>query len=59
MHRPDVDDPELKRELERRLDLIEDPAYDDPARRDLPAGDIVGLLGLVVVIVVLSYLVLY
>lgn len=50
---------ELLHELEHRLDVIEDPAYDDPARRDLPTGDIVAVLGLIVAVVLLSYLLLY
>ena len=59
VHAPDVQDPELRRELQRRLDLIEAPAYDDPARTDLPIRDIVALVGLIVAVVVVSYLLLY
>jgi hypothetical protein len=41
-------------ELSRRLTTIEDPAYDDPARADLPRVDLVLLaVGVVVVVVVM------
>jgi hypothetical protein len=34
-------DDDFERELRHRLTLIEDPGYVDPARRDLPALDLV------------------
>jgi hypothetical protein len=47
-----MDDNEFRRELDRRLAVVEDPAYDDPARVDLPVRDLVVLLvGSVAVIV--------
>lgn len=42
-------------ELQRRLEAIEAPDYEDPARRDLPAADLVVLVALVVVAVVGLY----
>ena len=42
-------------ELQRRLEAIEAPGYEDPARRDLPATDLVVLAVLVVVAVVGLY----
>jgi len=49
-------DDELREELERRLALLEDPAYDDPARGDLPGRDIALVAALVVVICIVAYL---
>jgi hypothetical protein len=50
---------DFDRELQARLAVIEDPGYDDPARADLPARDILLLvvLGalLVVAMIVWSY----
>ena len=40
----------LHAELERRLQTIEDPAYEDPAHADAPAADLLWL-GVVVVVV--------
>ena len=48
-------DEQVREELERRLALIEDPAYEDAARADLPARDIWLVLALVVVICVVAY----
>lgn len=39
-----MDDNEFRRELDRRLAVVEDPAYEDPAGADLPARDLVILL---------------
>ena len=44
---------DFDRELETRLAVIEDPDYDDPARDDLPARDLVILAVLSVLAVVL------
>lgn len=45
----------LDGELERRLEILEDPDYEDPARKDLPTLDLVFLAILVVVTVVVMY----
>jgi hypothetical protein len=39
-----VDGNEFRRELDRRLAVVEDPAYEDPARADPPVRDLVLLL---------------
>lgn len=49
----------LDGELERRMAIIESADYDDPAREDLPWGDIVALTVLVALIVLISWVVLY
>ncbi|RZU32045.1 hypothetical protein [Blastococcus saxobsidens] len=50
---------DFERELQARLAVIEDPTYDDPARADLPARDLVVLavLGVltIVAMIVWSY----
>jgi len=43
-------------ELERRLRAIEQSDTDDPARRDLSAGDMVALTAIVLAVVLLSLL---
>jgi hypothetical protein len=50
---------ELHTELDRRLDAIAAPGYDDPARRPLAALDIALLAVFVVAVSLLSYVVLY
>jgi hypothetical protein len=45
----------LGAELERRLQAIEDPAYDDPAHADVPSVDLLWLGALVVVIVIAAF----
>ena len=55
MAAPTVHDTQVREELERRLALLEDQAYEDPAREDLPARDIWIVLALVVVICVVAY----
>lgn len=42
-------------ELERRLAVLEAPDYEDPARKDLPAVDLVIVAVLVVAATVLLY----
>lgn len=42
---------EFDRELQRRLAVLEDPEYHDPARADLPARDLVALLIAAVVLI--------
>lgn len=39
-----MDNNEFEAELGRRLTVIEDPSYDDPARRDLPRRDVLALV---------------
>jgi hypothetical protein len=39
-----MEDDGYERELQRRLTVIEDPLYDDPARHDLPRLDVAMLL---------------
>ncbi len=42
---------DFRRELNRRLAILEDPEHHDPASRDLPRGDWIALLiGCVVLI---------
>jgi hypothetical protein len=43
-------DPALQSELERRLDLMAAPDYQDPARESLTAVDLLSMLILVVVL---------
>ena len=51
---------ELRTELDRRLDAIAAPGYDDPARRPLTAALDMALLAVFVVAVsLLSYVLLY
>lgn len=47
-----MEDTEFRRELDRRLALIEDPAYADPGRAHLPARDLVVLLVASIVVIV-------
>ena len=44
---------DFDRELEARLAVLEDPTYDDPARADLPARDLVLLAVVSVLTIVL------
>lgn len=46
---------EFRRELERRLEILEAPDYEDPARKDLPALDLVLLAVSVIAITVVMY----
>jgi hypothetical protein len=47
-----MDDDRFEAELSRRLAVVDDPDYDDPARADLPRTDLVLLaVGVVVVLV--------
>lgn len=55
MAAPTVHDEKVREELDRRLALIEDPGYEDPARADLPARDIWLVLAFVLVICVVAY----
>lgn len=48
--RPAFRDPALQAELERRLDLIEAPDFDDPARESFTATDFIALTVLVAVL---------
>jgi hypothetical protein len=50
-----VKEHEFEQELERRLEILEAPGYEDPARKDLPALDLVILTVAVVVTVVFLY----
>lgn len=52
-------DAAFSEELERRMAILEDDGYEDPARNDLPVGDIVALVVIVVLGVLVSYAVLY
>lgn len=54
---PDMDAAEFRQELERRLVVLEDPAYDDPAMADLPTRDLLALLigGIVVIVALLVW----
>jgi hypothetical protein len=45
----------LGAELERRLQTLEDPSYDDPAHADLPRADLLWLGVLVVVVVIAAF----
>jgi hypothetical protein len=49
-------DGQVREELERRLALLEDPTYEDPARADLPGRDIALVAVLVLVICIVAYL---
>ena len=46
------DDEALQAELDRRLDLMTSPDYDDPAREDFSARDFAALAILVIVLCV-------
>jgi hypothetical protein len=54
-----MDGPEFRRELDRRLAIVENPDYEDPAAADLPARDLVILLlgsaGLVIALLAWGY----
>ena len=50
-----MDEDDFEAELQRRLALIEDPAYADPARRDLPAQDLVLLVVLSALVIALAW----
>ncbi|WP_216216807.1 hypothetical protein [Amycolatopsis aidingensis] len=43
-----MDNAEFRRELDRRLDLLADPSYPDPARAGLPSRDLTVLAVLAV-----------
>lgn len=42
---------EFQRELERRLGILDDPEYPDPARAELPARDLIALLTMAVIVI--------
>jgi hypothetical protein len=49
-------EPEFRRELERRLAILEHPEYEDPAAADLPARDLaLLLLGSAVLVIALLW----
>lgn len=50
------EDREFSAELERRLETIESPDYRDPARRELPAVDVLVFTLAAVVVIVLMHL---
>jgi hypothetical protein len=50
MERRAFSDDALQHELERRLDLIESPGFDDPAREDFTAVDFISIAALVIVL---------
>lgn len=50
-----AEDRAFAKELQRRLDTIEAPDYEDPARRDLPAIDLVVVLIVSAVVIVLVH----
>lgn len=50
-------DDRIRAELERRLAIIEDPGYEDPAHAPLPGRDIAWLLSMSVVVSVLAFVV--
>ncbi len=43
---------EFRRELDRRLEIIENPDYNDPGRADLPGRDLLILLLASVLVIV-------
>ncbi len=45
----------LEAELERRLDLMTSPDYEDPAREDFSASDAIALLVLVVAVSLVAF----
>ncbi len=47
-----VGDPEVRAEIERRLDVITAPDYDDPARRNFTRGDWLAFAGFLAVLAV-------
>lgn len=49
-------DREVAAELERRLDILEQPDYDDPARRDLSGAEFAVLAALTVAVSLLAWL---
>lgn len=51
-----MDTDRYEAELRRRLATVEDPHYDDPARKDLPRTDLIVLAVGVVVVVVAAWL---
>lgn len=53
----DTDDPQVRRELQRRLDVIAATETADPARGPLPRADLAALLAIVVVSVLLGLVV--
>lgn len=52
-----MDSAEFRRELDRRLDIIEDPDFHDPARQDLPGRELAWLAAasLVLIIAMLAW----
>jgi hypothetical protein len=50
-----VQEQQFNEELERRLQIIEEPDYEDPARKDLPYVDLVILAAIIFVTVVAMY----
>ena len=50
MERRAFGDPALQAELERRLAVIEAPDFEDPAREDFTATDLIAIAVLVVVL---------
>lgn len=51
-----MDPDDYDRELARRLRIIEEPGYDDPARRDVPRFDVALLVVGTVLLVVAMWL---
>lgn len=48
-----MDTAEFRAELDRRLEIIEDPGYHDPANTDLPGRDLLILVLASVVVIAL------
>lgn len=51
-----AEDRQFEEELERRLETIEAPGYEDPAGKDLPTIDLVIFLVVSAVVIVLVHL---
>ncbi|GAA5126684.1 hypothetical protein [Haloechinothrix salitolerans] len=46
-----MDTADFRRELDRRLAIIEDPTHNDPAAKDMPRGDWIALFAGCVVLI--------
>ncbi|WP_317493542.1 hypothetical protein [Haloechinothrix sp. LS1_15] len=50
-----MDATEFRRELDRRLEIIEDPEYTDPAREDMPGRELAWLAVASLVLIVVMF----
>lgn len=55
----DIQDSEIREELDRRLAILTSEELNDPAHQPLPKADAIGILGAIVVTTIIGLVVLF